>query len=135
MKKIRRRIILVGIFLGIIAIILDAFGSHILEEYLSAKQMGIFVTGVRYQMYHALFLFFLSTQKKLSTLTLKIIYDLVAFGIVLFSGSLYVLSTNHLTIFDFKIIGFATPLGGLLLIIAWVYLFIAILRQKSQNTE
>ncbi len=131
MKKMKRKIILTGVFMGIIAIILDAFGSHILEEYLTAKKMDVFITGVRYQMYHALFLFFLSTQKSLSTLTLRIVFDLIAFGVVLFSGSLYLLATDSLTVFDFKIIGFATPLGGLLLIIAWGYLFFSILKQKS----
>jgi uncharacterized membrane protein YgdD (TMEM256/DUF423 family) len=131
MKKLRRRIILTALIIGAFAICLDAFGAHLLKPYISIEQMATFVTGVRYQMYHVFFLFFLSTRKELSLKTMKLIYDLTIFGILLFSGSLYLLSTNHLTVFDFRIIGFATPLGGILLIVAWSYLFFTILRQKS----
>ena len=131
MKKIRRRIILTALLLGALAIVLSAFGAHLLKPYLTTEQIAVFETGARYQMYHVFFLFFLSTRKELSIKTMKLIYDLTIFGILLFSGSLYLLSTNQLTIFDFRIIGFATPLGGILLIIAWSYLFFTILRQKS----
>lgn len=127
----KKKIILTGLFLGVVAIILDAFGSHFLEKYLTPRQMAPFIIGVRYQMYHALFLFFLSTQKELSIRTLRIAFNFIISGVILFSGSLYLLTTNNLTFFNFKIIGFATPLGGLLLIVAWSYLFFSILKQKS----
>lgn len=114
-----------------LAIILGAFGAHLLKKYLSAEALNTFEVGVRYQMYHAFFLFFVSTRKDISEKTLKTIYNLVIGGVVLFSGSIYLLSTKNFTLFDFKFIGFATPLGGLLLIIAWLTLFVTILRQKS----
>jgi uncharacterized membrane protein YgdD (TMEM256/DUF423 family) len=82
-------------------------------------------------MYHALFLFFLSTRKELAEKTLKTIYGLVVAGVLLFSGSIYLLVTKDLTVFDSKIIVFATPLGGFLLILAWLILFATILRRKS----
>ncbi|MBF4492119.1 DUF423 domain-containing protein [Flavobacterium sp. JLP] len=127
----KRKIVLTGAFIGMLAIILGAFGAHLLKKWLSVDQLNTFEVGVRYQIYHAFFLFFLSTRKELAEKTLKTIYNLVVAGVVLFSGSIYLLATKNLTLFDFKIIVFATPLGGLLLIIAWLTLFVTILRQKS----
>jgi uncharacterized membrane protein YgdD (TMEM256/DUF423 family) len=126
-----RKIVLTGIFMGVLAIILGAFGAHLLKKWLSVEQLVSFETAVRYQMYHAFFLFFLSTQKEISEKVLKSVYNLTVFGVLLFSGSIYLLATNNLTSFDFKIIGFVTPLGGLLLIVAWSYLFFSILKRKS----
>jgi len=126
-----RRIVLTGAFIGMLAIILGAFGAHLLKKYLSVEELNTFEVGVRYQMYHALFLFFLSTRKDIAEKTLKTIYNLVIAGVVLFSGSIYLLSTKSISSFDFKIIVFATPLGGFLLIIAWALLFVTILRRKS----
>ncbi|WP_431243806.1 DUF423 domain-containing protein [Flavobacterium sp. P21] len=127
----KRRIVLTGAFIGMLAIVLGAFGAHLLKKYLSVDELNTFEVGVRYQMYHAFFLFFISTRKDISEKTLKTIYNLVVAGVVLFSGSIYLLATKNFTLFDFKFIGFATPLGGMLLIIAWLTLFVTILRQKS----
>jgi len=130
-ETMERRIVLTGAFIGMLAIILGAFGAHLLKKYLSVEELNTFEVGVRYQMYHALFLFFLSTRKDIAEKTLKTIYNLVIAGVVLFSGSIYLLSTKSISSFDFKIIVFATPLGGFLLIIAWALLFVTILRRKS----
>jgi uncharacterized membrane protein YgdD (TMEM256/DUF423 family) len=127
----KRKIVLTGAFIGMLAIILGAFGAHLLKKWLSVDQLNTFEVGVRYQMYHALFLFFLSTRKELAEKTLKTIYGLVVAGVLLFSGSIYLLVTKDLTVFDSKIIVFATPLGGFLLILAWLILFVTILRRKS----
>ncbi|KAF2079453.1 MULTISPECIES: DUF423 domain-containing protein [Flavobacterium] len=127
----KRRIILTGAFIGMLAIILGAFGAHLLKKYLSVDQLNTFEVGVRYQMYHALFLLFLSTQKDIAEKTLKTIYNLVVAGVLLFSGSIYLLATKDYTLFESKIIVFATPLGGFLLIIAWALLFFTILKRKS----
>jgi uncharacterized membrane protein YgdD (TMEM256/DUF423 family) len=51
-------------------------------------------------------------------------------GVILFSGSIYFLATNALTSFDFKKIGFITPIGGTLLIAAWGYLIFSVLTKK-----
>jgi uncharacterized membrane protein YgdD (TMEM256/DUF423 family) len=127
----KRRIVLTGAFIGMLAIIFGAFGAHLLKKYLSVDQLNTFEVGVRYQMYHAFFLFFLSTRKDIAEKTLKTIYNLVVAGVLLFSGSIYILATKDVTLFDSKIIVFATPLGGFLLIIAWAVLFFTILRRKS----
>ncbi|RTY70649.1 DUF423 domain-containing protein [Flavobacterium sp. GSP27] len=127
-----KKILTTGTILGMIAIIFGAFGAHALKKVLSIEQLNTFETGVRYQMYHALFLLFLGLLKDLSQKTKKTLYNLVLFGVILFSGSIYLLATNTLTSFDFSIIGFITPIGGLLLILAWGVLLINILNKKSQ---
>jgi uncharacterized membrane protein YgdD (TMEM256/DUF423 family) len=128
-----RKIILTGAFLGVLAIVLGAFGAHALEKVLSAKQLISFETGVRYQMYHAFFLFFVASRKELTLKALKVIYNLVLTGVLFFSGSIYLLTTKNVTSVDFKIIGFVTPIGGLLLIFAWIVLFVTIFKKNSQN--
>ncbi len=125
-----KKIISTGAVLGMIAIILGAFGAHALKKVLSMEELSTFETGVRYQMYHALFLIFIGIINELSQKAKKIIYNLVVFGVLLFSGSIYVLATNSLTSFDFKVIGFTTPIGGLLLILAWGVLLFHTLMKK-----
>ena len=119
--------------LGMIAIILGAFGAHALKEILSTNQLNTFETGVRYQMYHALFLLFIGLLPVLNSKTKKIIYNLVLFGVLLFSGSIYLLATNGLTPIDFRVIGFVTPIGGLLLISAWAVLLYNITKKFDKN--
>lgn len=119
--------------LGMIAIILGAFGAHALKKVLNIEQLATFETGVRYQMYHALFLLFIGLIPNLTSKTKDIIYNLVLSGVVLFSGSIYLLATNDLTSFDFRVIGFVTPIGGFLLIAAWAILFYNILKKSDKN--
>ena len=114
-----KKTITAGAFLGMLAIILGAFGAHALKAVLSPEQLITFETGVRYQMYHALFLIFIGTTGLLSQKIKKTIYYLVLVGVLFFSGSIYLLATNSLTSFDFRVIGFITPIGGFLLIVAW----------------
>ena len=128
-----KKILSTGAILGIIAIILGAFGAHALKKMLSIDQLSTFETGVRYQMYHALFLLFLGLMTQIPQRTKKIIFLLVIIGVILFSGSIYLLATNDLTSFNFKIIGFVTPIGGLLLILGWCGLLLNILNKKSQK--
>jgi uncharacterized membrane protein YgdD (TMEM256/DUF423 family) len=126
-----KKIISTGAIFGMIAIILGAFGAHALKKVLSLEQLSTFETGVRYQMYHAVFLLFIGLLNDLSQKAKKTIYFLVLFGVILFSGSIYLLATNDLTSFDFKVIGFVTPIGGLLLILAWGVLLLNIINKKS----
>ena len=126
-----RKIIITAALFGMIAIIFGAFGAHALKEILSPEQLTSFETGVRYQMYHAFFLFFVASRKELSLKTLKVIYNLVLGGVLLFSGSIYLLTTKNITSVDFKIIGFVTPIGGFLLIFAWFVLLATFFKKKS----
>jgi uncharacterized membrane protein YgdD (TMEM256/DUF423 family) len=126
-----KKIISTGAIFGMIAIILGAFGAHALKKVLSIEALSTFETGVKYQMYHALFLVLIGTLNELSLKAKKIIYNLVVFGVLFFSGSIYLLATNPLTSFDFKVIGFITPIGGLLLILGWGVLFFNFIKKKS----
>ncbi|OJX51050.1 MULTISPECIES: DUF423 domain-containing protein [Flavobacterium] len=126
-----RKIISAAAILGFVAIILGAFGAHALKKVLDVEQLVSFETGVRYQMYHALFLLFLGTTKLVSDKTKSTIYYLVISGVLFFSGSIYLLATRNITNVDFSVIGFITPIGGLLMIIAWALLFLNILKQKA----
>ena len=119
-KKIEmnKQISTTAAFLGMIAIILGA------------EQLISFETGVRYQMYQAFFLFFLATQNDILKKTKKTIYTLIILGVLFFSGSIYLLSTTGITGINFKSIGFITPIGGLLLILAWGMLGFSILKVK-----
>lgn len=125
-----KKIISTGAFFGMIAIILGAFGAHALKKVLSIEALATFETGVKYQIYHALFLVLIGMLNGLSTKAKKTICNLVVFGVIFFSGSIYLLATNSLTTFDFKIIGFATPIGGLLLILAWGVLLLNLVKKK-----
>ena len=126
-----RKILSVASLLGMIAIILGAFGAHALKKVLSIEQLNTFETGVKYQMYHALFLLFVGTTSALSDKAKKAILSLVIVGVLFFSGSIYLLATNDLTSFDFKVIGFVTPIGGLLLICSWLWLFVEVYKKAK----
>jgi len=126
-----RKIIALGAVLGATGIILGAFGAHSLKELLEPASLAVFETGVKYQMYHALFLLFVGLMPMVSQKTKKVIFALVLTGVLFFSGSIYLLACDSLFSFNFKNIGFITPIGGLLLIISWVILFLQIMRRKG----
>jgi uncharacterized membrane protein YgdD (TMEM256/DUF423 family) len=126
----KRKITSVAVLMGMIAIILGAFGAHALKKQLSIEQLGSFETGVKYQMYHALFLLFLGMNTFLNEKVKKAVFQLVIFGVFFFSGSIYLLTTKAITGVDFKFIGIVTPIGGVLLIIAWSVLFWNVWRAK-----
>ena len=126
-----RTILLTAVILGVTSIILGAFGAHGLKALISPESVQTFETGVRYQMYHALFLLFVGGSNFISKKTKTKVFYFVVSGVLFFSGSIYGLSTNVLTGFDFKNIGFVTPIGGLLLIVAWVFLFIDFLKKQN----
>jgi uncharacterized membrane protein YgdD (TMEM256/DUF423 family) len=125
-----KKILLTAAVLGLTAIILGAFGAHALKKMLSEAQLQSFEIGVRYQMYHALFLLFIGTFSMLNEKERFIIFCLTLSGIVFFSGSIYLLATNELTHLKTKFLGPITPIGGLFLISAWGYLFYSILFKK-----
>ena len=125
-----KKILLTAAVLGLLAIILGAFGAHALKKSLSIEQLQSFEVGVRYQMYHALFLLFIGTFAFLDEKERMIIFWLTLSGVLLFSGSIYLLATNGITNMKTKFLGPITPIGGFLLISAWSYLFYAILSKK-----
>ena len=127
-----RKLFLAGTLLGTIAIILGAFAAHGLKARLSAESIATFETGVRYQMYSAFFLLVAGLLPMISNKTKNICFYLTICGVLLFSGSIYLLATNDLTSYDFRSIALATPLGGSLMIAAWVVLFLKLLKLKIE---
>lgn len=126
-----KRIILTAAFFGALAVALGAFGAHGLKEVLSASDLDVWKKGVEYQFYHTLALLYLSTFARYRNKLINIAYICFTFGIVFFSGSLYILSTRgitHLNIVSF--VGPITPIGGLLFIFGWIMLFFAALKDK-----
>ncbi|MBU2906970.1 DUF423 domain-containing protein [Arenibacter algicola] len=122
-----------GIFFGLTAVLLGAFGAHGLEKMIDAKAIQTFETGVRYQMYHALFLMILGGCNVLANERKKMVYYFIVAGVVCFSFSIYLLAINELSSFDFKKLALLTPLGGVLLITGWILLGIRVLNQKPAN--
>lgn len=114
-----KTICLSGILFGMLSVVIGAFGAHGLEKVLDAEALQTFETGVKYQMYHALLLILVAVIPKVSAMAKKTIFWLLLIGIIFFSFSIYFLATNDLTAFDFRAIGFVTPIGGSLLIGAW----------------
>jgi uncharacterized membrane protein YgdD (TMEM256/DUF423 family) len=125
-----KTILLTGLVLGGVAIILGAFGAHGLKRALGPDELNTFETGVKYQLYHALFLILLSMMTMATEGMKRVVFYLIISGVILFSFSIYLLATNSLTGFDFRKIGFVTPIGGLLMILGWGYLFFSILTKK-----
>ncbi|MCF6350304.1 MAG: DUF423 domain-containing protein [Flavobacteriaceae bacterium] len=106
--------------LGFLAILLGAFGAHALKEKLGTDQLKAFETGVRYQMYHVVVLLFVNTYPNFTNKTKNTISILFFIGILFFSGSLYLLTTK---VIISKILGLITPIGGLFLMLGWLFLF------------
>ena len=130
-----KKILIAASFLGLTSVVFGAFGAHGLKDLISAESIQTFETGVRYQMYHAILLLFVGSSSLVIEKNKKFIYYFVLLGIVFFSGSIYGLATNVLTTFNFKTIGFITPIGGLLLILAWGFLIVNFVKMKiKKNT-
>ena len=113
---------------GAIAVILGALGAHALKEHLSPEQIASFQTGVRYQMWHTiglLAMLYIGEKLKLS----KAIIWLWISGIILFSGSIYLLNLDDLMGLQLSFLGPITPLGGLCFIAGWILLVVGTLRK------
>lgn len=114
-----------------LAVILGAFGAHALKARLTPDQLQTFETGVRYQMYHALALFVCAWLIDRGLPGASAAGGLFLAGILLFSGSLYLLATRELTgLNSWRWLGPVTPLGGLCFIAGWITLAVSALRWK-----
>jgi len=127
----QRLFLVLGSLLAGLAVALGAFGAHGLKKLVDADTVGIYQTGVQYQMYHALALILTGI------LADKIVSGLINYagllfigGIVFFSGSLYLIaSLRAMNKVVSTGIGILTPLGGLLFILGWVLLLVALIRK------
>lgn len=115
-------------FLGMLAIVLGAFGAHALKEKLDPDTLKSFETGVRYMMYHVIALLFVNTYSGFSIKTKNTISYLFFAGILFFSGSIFAITAGHVPA---KTIWFITPIGGLFLIFGWSYMFYFFLKSHK----
>ena len=115
-------------FLGALSVILGAFGAHALKQLVSDKSLSTFETGVRYQFYHVAALFITGIlYKEFTNNYLQWAGRLFCLGMLLFSGSLYLLSFIELANMPgLKWIGAITPIGGVCFISGWLMLAIGI---------
>ena len=122
---------LVAIVSTLIAIILGAFGAHALKKVLSIESLSTFETGVKYQMYSALFLLIVGYILKFESPSEKWISILMIAGTFLFSVSIYLLAFSEVVAIPAKAIGPITPLGGLLMIVSWAMLIFYFVKQET----
>jgi uncharacterized membrane protein YgdD (TMEM256/DUF423 family) len=108
--------------LGAAAVILGAFGAHGLEEHLTVDQEKSYETAVIYHLAHVLAGLYAISVVKEDNRWAQLSALFFILGILLFSGSLYFLSTAHLTSIPLAWIGPITPIGGLFLILGWLSL-------------
>jgi len=117
--------ILCGLFFACLGVVIGAFAAHGLKPLLSLKEINNFETGVKYQFYHAFALVTLGLLgahfPNVEKGAFKVAGFLFFIGIILFSGSLYLLSTQSLFNISIPLLGPITPLGGSLLIFGWVF--------------
>lgn len=123
--------LIIGVVLAGLAVALGAFGAHGLKKIVSPENVTIYQTGVQYQMYHALALILVGILSE------RILNDYLSYagvlfvaGIVLFSGSLYlIVSLYAMNKTIPTVIGILTPVGGLFFILGWICLLVSILKK------
>ena len=117
--------ILIGCINALIAVMLGAFGAHGLKSRLTEQLLASFQTGTQYHFYHAMGLIAVGLiAAHVSGIGIKISGWLMLAGIILFSGSLYVLAITGI-----RQLGMITPVGGICFILAWTVLAITVFRQ------
>lgn len=116
----------IGAFLGGLSVILGAFGAHSLRNILETRQLEIFETATRYQMYHALALILTGILLEKSANT-WLVWAGFAFlvGVIIFSGSLYALALSNI-----KWLGAITPIGGVAFILGWIFILLGVIKMN-----
>lgn len=117
LNKNSKKFLSIASFMMAIAIAIGAFGAHGLKSIVTSEMLTVYNTGVEYHFYNTLGLFVLSLIINFKPNSKKLITSawLIVIGMIIFSFSLYAL-----VIFNMPILGAITPIGGTLLIIAWL---------------
>lgn len=126
-----KKAIIIGSLFGGTAVLLGALNAHTLKQYFDPATTASFDTGVRYQMYHSLgIIIFGALSSFLGSKRTNTIIYLFSIGTVLFSGSIYILCAFKSNgIIGLKGLGALTPIGGLVLMAAWIYAIISSIRK------
>ncbi len=116
-----------GALSGAMAVLLGAFGAHLLKQMISPEMLEVYKTGIQYQFYHTFALLVVGILMNIKpTKTLKWSGYLFMAGIIVFSGFLYLLAITGI-----KTLGMIVPIGGLALVAAWICMLIHILKIRS----
>ena len=114
---------------GALAVLLGAFGAHLLKQTITPESLEVYKTGVQYHFYHTFALLAVGIiGRQYPSAILKWSGYLFIAGIVIFSGFLYLLAITGI-----KALGLIVPIGGLSLVAAWICLLIHCLKIKSRN--
>jgi uncharacterized membrane protein YgdD (TMEM256/DUF423 family) len=135
-ETMTRKFLLIACLFGMFAVGLGAFAAHVLKKILTEYQIHIFETGVRYQFYHTIAIMAVAILGRyVSKRWAEIAGWLFVAGIILFSGSLYVLSLIEIleTPGLAAVAGPITPIGGVLFIAGWAALFRACIDYKGRS--
>jgi uncharacterized membrane protein YgdD (TMEM256/DUF423 family) len=118
-----------------ICVSIGALGAHFMKKHLPESSLDSFLVGNRYHFYiNISILLLLLLQVNLKSVNLKRVINFQWIGLFLFSGSIYLLSTIPLHGMEWvKKLGIITPIGGLIYILSWIFLFIEV--SKSTNRE
>jgi uncharacterized membrane protein YgdD (TMEM256/DUF423 family) len=118
-----KSILKTGILLSALSVVLGAFAAHGLKKIVSQNELLIFETGVKYQFYHSFALIIAAMLfKEYNSQKIILAAKIFVIGILLFSGSLYLLSIMP----QYPILGMITPFGGISFITGWLLLFSAV---------
>jgi uncharacterized membrane protein YgdD (TMEM256/DUF423 family) len=101
------------------SIMLGAFGAHAIKELVTAERLVTFEVGVRYQMYIGLSMLLLALSEDRIPFEIRLVRILMLVGILLFSGSIYLIALSDIWGLNTKILGPLTPIGGLCIILGW----------------
>ena len=116
--------LIIGALLAGLSVLVGAFGAHGLKSRVTPLDLGIFETGVKYQMYHSLGLILIGIIGFFFRHDILIIPAiLLFFGTIIFSGSLYLIVLTNL-----RWLGAVTPIGGIFLILGWIFLSVNLFR-------
>jgi uncharacterized membrane protein YgdD (TMEM256/DUF423 family) len=127
-----RQITITAALLGMLAVILGAFGAHGLKAIVSPSHLDTWHTAVQYHFYHVFALLFLAVSNLPKSKAASVAYYCFLLGILCFSGSLYLLTLMDLNGMAWvRGLGPVTPLGGLFFIIGWVALAVAAYKAKQ----
>lgn len=113
-------ILIIAAISGLLAVILGAFGAHVLTGLISPEMLEIYKTGIQYHFYHTFALLAVGILMNFNqSKVLRLSAYLFTIGLILFSGSLYVMAISGI-----KALGIITPFGGVVWIAAWILLVV-----------
>ncbi|WP_195571943.1 DUF423 domain-containing protein [Paenibacillus sp. 1001270B_150601_E10] len=123
-----RRYTMIGSLNMAAAVALGAFGAHILQTHLTPERLATWETAVQYHMIHAVALLIIAMFADRFNESKQLLWSLrlIWIGILIFSGSLYILCLSGI-----GVLGAITPIGGVSFIVGWIMLFAAALRLRK----